>query len=60
MRTSLSLVTDYEYISWASEMRYNTGTSPTRVDEDDVWAIRTALRLNIGFGPSQLYEEPLK
>jgi hypothetical protein len=60
LRTSLSLVTDYEYISWAPEMRYNTQTSATRIDDDDVWAIRTALRLNIGFGPSQLYEEPLK
>jgi len=48
-RTSLSLVTDYEYISYAPEMRYNTQTSPTRIDDDEVWAIRTAL-----------YEEPLK
>lgn len=59
-RTSLSLVTDYEYISYAPEMRYNNETAPTRIGDDDAWAIRTALRLNIGFGPSQLYEEPLK
>jgi hypothetical protein len=60
-RTSLSLWTDYEYISSVPQMRYDNGTGkPTRIDSDDVFASRTMLRLNIGFGPSQLYDEPLK
>jgi hypothetical protein len=33
---------------------------PTRIDDDSAFATRTMLRLNIGFGSSQLYEEPLK
>jgi len=60
MRTSLSLWTDYEYISSVPEMRYADTNRPTRISDDDVFATRTMLRLNIGFGPSQLYEEPLK
>jgi hypothetical protein len=60
-RTSLSLWTDYEYISSVPQMRYDNGTGqPTRIDDEGVFASRTMLRLNIGFGPSQLYEEPLK
>jgi hypothetical protein len=31
-----------------------------RIDEDDAFATRTMLRLNIGLGSQQLYEEPLK
>lgn len=60
MRSSLSLWTDYEYISSVPEMRYADTNRPTRIDDDGVFASRTMLRLNIGFGPSQLYEEPLK
>jgi hypothetical protein len=30
------------------------------IDDEGVFASRTMLRLNIGFGPAQLYEEPLK
>ncbi|MET0157614.1 MAG: hypothetical protein ABW197_06505, partial [Methyloceanibacter sp.] len=61
MRSSLSLWTDYEYISSVPEMRYNNGSGrPTRIDDDSVFASRTMLRLNIGFGPSELYQEPLK
>ena len=30
---------------------------PTRIDDEGIFASRTMLRLNIGFGPSQLYEE---
>ena len=60
-RTSLSLWTDYEYISSVPSMRYNNGSGqPTRISDDDVFASRTMLRLNIGFGPAQLYQEPLK
>ncbi|MGD9501554.1 MAG: hypothetical protein AB7V40_03600 [Methyloceanibacter sp.] len=59
MRSSLSLWTDYEYISSVPEMRYNNASGrPTRIEDDGVFASRTMLRLNIGFGPSQLYEEP--
>jgi hypothetical protein len=61
MRTSLSLWTDYEYISSVPKMRYaDDEGSPTRIDDEGVFASRTMLRLNIGFGPAQLYDEPLK
>jgi hypothetical protein len=61
MRTSLSLWTDYEYISSVPKMRYASDDGrPTHIDDEGVFASRTMLRLNIGFGPSQLYEEPLK
>jgi hypothetical protein len=60
-RTSLSLWTDYEYISSVPKMRYaNEDGRPTQIDDEGVFASRTMLRLNIGFGPQQLYEEPLK
>lgn len=56
MRSSVSLWTDYEYISSVPEMRYDNGSGrPTRIDEDAVFASRTMLRLNIGLGPSELY-----
>lgn len=59
MRTSLSLWTDYEYISSVPEMRYNNGSGqPTRIDDDGVFASRTMLRLNIGLGPAALYPPP--
>ena len=61
MRTSLSLWTDYEYISSVPKMRYaNDDGRPTHIDDEGVFASRTMLRLNIGFGPAQLYEEPLR
>lgn len=60
-RTSLSLWTDYEYISSVPEIRYSGEIGqPTRIDEDDAFATRTMLRLNIGLGAQQLYQEPLK
>jgi hypothetical protein len=59
-RTSLSLWTDYEYISSVPKMRYADEEHATRIDDEGVFASRTMLRLNIGFGPAQLYEEPLK
>jgi hypothetical protein len=71
-RTSLSLVTDYEYYSFAPQMKYvnadagNCGgacpgtVSKTHIADDDAFEVRTTLRLNIGFGSSQLYEPPLK
>jgi hypothetical protein len=46
-RTSLSLWTDYEYAG-------SGGT--TRIEDDDVFASRTMLRLNVGLGGDQLYE----
>jgi hypothetical protein len=66
-RTSLSLLTDYEYYSYAPEMKYVDadvgacgGTCPgnvskTRIDDSDAFEVRTTLRLNIALGgpPSQ-------
>lgn len=61
-RTSLSLVTDYEYYSYAPEMRYvdadrsgcSFGTQDcagrikrTNIGDDDAFEVRTTLRLNI-------------
>jgi hypothetical protein len=60
MRTSLSLWTDYEYISSVPQIRYADENRPTRIDEEGVFASRTMLRLNIGLGSAQLYDEPLK
>lgn len=60
-RTSLSLWTDYEYISSVPEIRYSSQfDQKARIDEDDAFASRTMLRLNIGLGSQQLYDEPLK
>jgi hypothetical protein len=59
-RTSLSLWTDYEYISSVPKMRYADFNRPTRIDDEDAFATRTMLRLNIGLGSAQLYDEPLK
>jgi hypothetical protein len=56
-RTSLSLWTDYEYISSVPQMKYAGPNNPTRIDDDDVFASRTMLRLNIGLGPQQLYPD---
>jgi hypothetical protein len=42
-------------------MRYDNGAGrDTRIDDDSVFASRTMLRLNIGLGSSELYQEPLK
>jgi hypothetical protein len=61
MRTSLSLWTDYEYISLVPKLRYASEDGrPTQIDDEGVFASRTMLRLNIGLGSAQLYEEPLK
>jgi hypothetical protein len=59
-RSSVSLWTDYEYISSVPEMRYADEGGTTRIDDDGLFASRTMLRLNIGLGPDQLYDEPLK
>jgi hypothetical protein len=56
-RTSLSLVSTYEYYSFVPDMKYadsNTGSS-TRIDDTDAFSTRTMLRLNIGLGPDGLY-----
>jgi hypothetical protein len=60
MRTSLSLWTDYEYISSVPELHYADFERPTRIGDDSSFATRTMLRLNVGLGSAQLYEEPLK
>jgi hypothetical protein len=54
-RTSLSLWTDYEYISSVPDMHYAGVRGVTRIADDDVFATRTMLRLNIGLGSQQLY-----
>ena len=73
-RTSLSLVTDYEYYSFAPQMKYLDvdvgacgGTCPgkikrTTISDDDAFEVRTTLRLNIALGsmPAPAYGEPLK
>jgi hypothetical protein len=56
-RTSLSIWTDYEYISSVPQMRYANGTHETRIDDDDVFATRTTFRVNIGLGPDHLYAD---
>lgn len=57
-RSSIGLYTDYEYISSVPEMRYGAGSTPTRIVNDDAWGSRTVLRLNIGLGPTGLYQDP--
>ena len=66
-RTSLSLLTNYEWFSYAPQMKYLDADPPflgkvnaTHIGDDDAFAVRTQLRLNIGLGSSQLYQEPLK
>jgi hypothetical protein len=60
-RTSLSLWTDYEFISSVPDVRYVSELGETaRVGDDSAFATRTMLRLNIGLGSSQLYQEPVK
>jgi hypothetical protein len=54
-RTSLSLWTDYEYISSVPDMHYANAGGVTRIENDDAFATRTMLRLNIGLGSQQLY-----
>ena len=56
-RSSIGLYTDYEYISSVPEMRYGADDTPTRIDSGDAFASRTVLRLNIGLGPSGLYQQ---
>jgi hypothetical protein len=61
MRSSLSLWTDYEFLSSVPKMQYDNGSGrATRIDDDSEFASRTMLRLNIGLGSSELYQEPLK
>ena len=60
-RTSLSLVTDYEYYSYAPQMKYvdadvvpgfrfDGGVSKTNISDSDAFEVRTTLRLNIALG----------
>jgi hypothetical protein len=41
-------------------MHYAGLDRPIRIGDDDAFATRTMLRLNIGLGSPQLFEEPLK
>ena len=74
-RTSLSLVTDYEYYSYAPQMKYvdadvvpgfrfEGGVSKTNISDSDAFEVRTTLRLNIALGgappAAPVYSEPLK
>jgi hypothetical protein len=60
-RTSLSLWTDYEYISSVPKMHYaDDNGNPTRIGDEGVFASRTMLRLNISLGGAPDYTEPLK
>lgn len=61
-RTSLSLLSEYDWYSWVPAMRYNDGDGPakgivnrTHITDDDAFSQRTSLRLNIGLGPARLY-----
>ncbi len=60
-RTSLSLVTDYEYYSYAPEMKYvdadvcrdirfEGNVNKTHISDSDAFEVRTTLRLNIALG----------
>ena len=61
LRTSLSLWTDYEYISSVPEMRYADSSRHQRGSATTMSSpSRTMLRLNIGLGSPQLYQEPMK
>jgi hypothetical protein len=58
-RTSLSLLSEYEYYSWVPDMRYNDSSNgETSIDDGDAFSGRTSLRLNIGLGSSGLYPPP--
>jgi hypothetical protein len=74
-RTSLSLVTDYEYYSYAPQMKYVDadavpghtfpgGVTKTNIEDSDAFEVRTTLRLNIALGAAPaatpVYSEPLK
>lgn len=67
-RTSLSLVTDYEWYSFAPEMKYVDsdvggcgggdcagGVNRTHIADGDAFSVQTMLRFNIGLGPDALY-----
>jgi hypothetical protein len=61
-RTSLSLLSEYDWYSYAPAMRYNDGdgaangiVNQTHITDGDAFSERTSLRLNIGLGPSRLY-----
>ncbi len=61
-RTSLSLLSEYDWYSWVPAMRYNDGdgaangiVNQTHITDGDAFSERTSLRLNIGLGPSRLY-----
>jgi len=59
-RTSLSLWTDYEYISSVPKLRYADIGGSTRLNDEGAFATRTMLRLNIALGAAPApYSEPL-
>ena len=60
-RTSLSLLSEYDWYSSVPKMCYAHGPGEvTTIEDDSALATRTTLRLNIGLGSAALYEEPLK
>jgi len=72
-RTSLSLVTDYEYYSFAPQMKYVDadvtpaitfagGVNKTHISDDDAFEVRTTLRLNVALRAllPPTYNQPLK
>ena len=61
-RTSLSLLSEYDWYSWVPAMRYNDGdgnakglVNGTHITDGDAFSQRTSLRFNIGLGPAALY-----
>lgn len=67
-RAMISLKSDYEYYSYVPEMNYNDNINGgllfgpnvgTTIGDEDAYAIRTSLRLTIGLGPRELYQQPL-
>jgi len=68
--TALSLTGEAEYYSWVPEMRYNDANTfggvtfgtpinrGTSIADDSGLALQLSLRLTIGLGPEQLYEQP--
>jgi hypothetical protein len=71
-RTSLSLVTDYEYYSYAPQMKYldadvgacggacSGKVNKTHISDDSAFEVRTTLRLNVALGAAPTpYSEPL-
>ena len=65
-------MTDYEYYSYAPQMKYVNADAGacggtcvgsvgrTNISDSDAFEVRTTLRLNIALGAAPAYNEPLK